>query len=88
MRLWFVDLILRLSDPKPELQSEVPRPLGGVSRHCNIIHIVPLNPAYPAFAGRVTVRPKLSFANYFENRIVSPTLRPWEENQPLFISKP
>jgi hypothetical protein len=28
--------------------SEAPRPQGGTSRHCYIIHIVPLNPAYKA----------------------------------------
>jgi hypothetical protein len=38
--------------------SEAPRPHGGASRRGSFVHIVPLDPAYPALAGRCTVRPK------------------------------
>jgi hypothetical protein len=38
--------------------SEAPRQQGGASRHCNIIYIVPLNPASKAGL-RGTVRPSV-----------------------------
>jgi hypothetical protein len=38
-------------------KSEAPRPEGGASRQCNIIHIVPLYPAYKAgLAGHLPVK--------------------------------
>jgi len=38
------------------MDSEAPRPQGGASRKGNLIYIVPLDPAYPALAGRGTCR--------------------------------
>ncbi len=44
--------------------SEAPRSYkGGASRHCNIIHIVPLNPAYPNRSGRGTLRSRACWQN-------------------------
>ncbi len=39
-----------------KLKWEAPRPQGGASRQGIIIHIVPLDPAYPSLAGRGTFR--------------------------------
>jgi hypothetical protein len=43
---------------KLKQKSEAPRPQGGASRKGSFVHIVPLNPVYPALAGRGTFRPK------------------------------
>jgi hypothetical protein len=45
-----------LSYQGPLERSEAPRPQGGASRRGNFVHIVPLDPAYPALAGRGTFR--------------------------------
>ena len=42
-----------------DVKFEAPRPHRGASRKGNFILIVPLDPAYPAKAGRGTCRPKM-----------------------------
>ena len=70
------------------LLSEAPRPQGGASRarsgkqnvsKGSFIHIVPLDPAYPALAGRGTFRPT-SFSRIFTHQRVESFRSPYEKH--------